>query len=198
MKYTPGLPDKLPVKKTGRVTALPAGLRPDCDACCGLCCVAPAFDAAQGFGFDKPAHTPCKNLQADFRCAVHDRLAACGFPGCVVFDCHGAGQRVTQEMFQGAVWSESVHTAEKMFHAFTRLCDLHELMALLTIALQRVTEKDIQTMLETSLQEIEQRCQDEMASPGKIDIAGIKRQAMEILRGLESTSMASTLKAGAE
>lgn len=91
-----------------------------------------------------------------------------------------------------------MHTAEKMFHAFTRLCDLHELMALLTIALQRVTEKDIQTMLETSLQEIEQRCQDEMASPGKIDIAGIKRQAMEILRGLESTSMASTLKAGAE
>jgi len=91
-----------------------------------------------------------------------------------------------------------VHTAEKMFNAFTRLCILHELMALLTFARQRVTEKDIQNLLETSLHDIEQLCQDDMAAPGKIDIAGIKRQTMEILGGLKSTSMASAMKAGAE
>jgi len=101
-------------------------------------------------------------------------------------------------MFQGAGWRESVQTAEKMFLAYTRLCVLHELMALLTIARQRVTEKDIQTLLDAGLNDIERQCRDEMANPGKIDISGIKRRNMEILHGLESTSMVSTLIAGAE
>jgi hypothetical protein len=70
-------------------------LRADCAKCCGLCCVAPAFDADQGFGFDKPAHTACRNLDADHRCAIHAALRARGFPACATFDCYGAGQWLT-------------------------------------------------------------------------------------------------------
>lgn len=173
---------------------LPEKLRPDCDACCGLCCVAPAFDATQGFGFDKPAHTPCINLQSDFRCAIHDHLEDHGFPGCVAFDCYGAGQRVTREMFKGAAWNDSTETAKNMFQAFTRLCVLHELMALLAIALEHISEKDIQIKLTSRLNEIESLCQAEMATPGESDITVIKQQTMELLRGLESTSAISALK----
>ena len=177
-----------------RSTTLPGDLRPDCGACCGLCCVAPAFDAAQGFGFDKPAHAPCVNLQSDYRCAIHDKLAPSGFPGCMAFDCHGAGQRVTRQLFQGASWSDSPHLAEKMFTAFMRFCVLHELMALLSVARQRVLEEDLQVLLAARLNDIEALCREEAESPGKADIAGIKRATLEALRGLESTSAIGALK----
>ena len=173
---------------------LPADLRPDCSACCGLCCVAPAFDAAQGFGYDKPAHISCRNLRPDFRCAIHDRLMEHGFPGCMAFDCYGAGQRITQEIFRGTTWKDSEETAQTMFQLFTRLCVLHELMALLTIAQQRVIEKDVQNKLSAQLQDIDALCRTEAVASGKTEITAIKRKTMGLLRGLESTSVVSTLK----
>ena len=51
---------------------LPARLKADCSACVALCCVIPPFDASQGFGFDKPAETPCQHLCADHRCGIHE------------------------------------------------------------------------------------------------------------------------------
>lgn len=182
---------------TIRTATLPAGLRPDCSTCCGLCCVAPAFDAAQGFGYDKPARTPCVNLRPDFRCAIHDRLAEKGYPGCIAFDCYGAGQRITREMFDGAAWRDSGQATEQIFIAFTRLCVLHELMALLTIARQRVMETDLQARLGSKLLEIEGLCRTEPVNPGATDVSMIKRQTMDLLRELESSSIVDTLKKGA-
>ncbi len=72
-------------------------LRADCSACGALCCVVPAFTRSADFALDKPAMTACPNLQADHRCAIHAELRPRGFPGCVVFDCFGAGQRAWQE-----------------------------------------------------------------------------------------------------
>ncbi|WP_299039085.1 pentapeptide repeat-containing protein [uncultured Pseudokineococcus sp.] len=69
-------------------------LRADCSRCVGLCCVAPAFAASADFAIDKPAGVACPNLRGDARCGIHDRLRPEGFPGCVVFDCFGAGQHV--------------------------------------------------------------------------------------------------------
>lgn len=113
---------------------LPAHLRADCQACCGLCCVALAFDADQGFGFDKPAHVACKHLRADARCRIHEERHARGFSGCVAFDCHGAGQRVTQVFFGGARWSDPGVDSAAMFQQFEQLRGLHALMALLHTA----------------------------------------------------------------
>ena len=79
-------------------------LAADCSRCVGLCCVAPAFAASVDFAVDKPAGDPCPNLEADNRCGIHARLRESGFPGCVVFDCFGAGQRVTQELLPGTDW----------------------------------------------------------------------------------------------
>jgi hypothetical protein len=104
-------------------------LRADCTRCFALCCVAPAFIASADFAIDKPAGRRCPNLRADHRCGIHDRLRERGFPGCVAFDCLGAGQRVSQEIFGGDP------AGPGMFDVFAVVRQLHELLWYLTEAL---------------------------------------------------------------
>ena len=104
------------------------GLSADCSRCAGLCCVAPAFAASADFAFDKPAGTPCRHLQDDFRCGIHDRLRPEGFPGCTVFDCFGAGQRITQQTFGGRSWRESPELAAAQFAVLPVMRQLHEVL----------------------------------------------------------------------
>ncbi len=111
------------------------GLSADCSRCAGLCCVAPAFSASADFAIDKPAGTPCRHLQGDFRCGIHDRLRPEGFPGCTVFDCFGAGQRVTQHTFGGRTWRESPELAAAQFAVLPVMRQLHEILWYLAEAL---------------------------------------------------------------
>lgn len=113
----------------------PEELRADCSRCVGICCVAPAFAASADFAIDKPAGRPCPNLRPDLRCGIHTELRSRGFPGCTVFDCFGAGQRVTQVTFRGRDWRDDQPTAQAMFDAFTVVRPLHELLWHLTEAL---------------------------------------------------------------
>lgn len=71
--------------------------RSDCAECAAICCSAFAFEPSEDFPEAKPAGVACQHVTADFRCAVHDRRAALGFRGCIVFDCHGAGQAFTAD-----------------------------------------------------------------------------------------------------
>jgi hypothetical protein len=111
-------------------------LAADCARCVGLCCVAPAFAASADFALDKPAGDPCPNLEDDDRCAIHARLRESGFSGCVVFDCFGAGQRVTQELLPGTDWRTGEADASTMFAAFTVAWPLHELLWLIRAAIE--------------------------------------------------------------
>ncbi len=81
-----------------------ADLRADCARCCGLCCVAPAFTRSADFALDKAAGTPCPHLASDARCSIHERLRAEGFRGCAIYDCFGAGQKITRTTFGGRDW----------------------------------------------------------------------------------------------
>ncbi|MGW0506740.1 pentapeptide repeat-containing protein [Micromonospora sp. NPDC003241] len=110
-------------------------MRADCARCFGLCCVAPAFAASADFAVDKPAGQPCGHLRTDFACDIHVDLRARGFPGCTVFDCHGAGQRVAQETFGGRDWRTAPETGPLMFDVFAVMRPLHELLWYLTEAL---------------------------------------------------------------
>lgn len=116
---------------------LPARLKADCSACAALCCVIPPFDGVQGFGFDKPAETPCHHLCASNRCGIHDDLIARGFGGCVAFDCLGAGQRLTAlavARFGDADWRGRPEVARWLFAAYPRLREVHEGLARLSLA----------------------------------------------------------------
>jgi uncharacterized protein YjbI with pentapeptide repeats len=103
-------------------------LRADCESCFALCCVVPAFSASADFAINKPAGAPCPNLQPDLRCGIHARLRAEGFRGCTVYDCFGAGQKVSQVTFGGQDWRSAPRTANEMFEVFPIMRDLHELL----------------------------------------------------------------------
>ncbi|MDQ0925297.1 hypothetical protein QF038_003805 [Pseudarthrobacter sp. W1I19] len=103
-------------------------LHPDCANCFALCCTAFGFTRSADFAVDKAAGTPCTNLAADFSCTIHHSLRARGFKGCTVFDCFGAGQRVSQDLFGGESWLERPVTKGKMFSAFKAARQLHEML----------------------------------------------------------------------
>ena len=156
-------------------------LRADCEKCCGLCCVAPAFYGAQGFGFDKPAGRACVNLQPDFRCCIHHELEVRGFPACASFDCYGAGQWVTQELFGGRSWHSSPQLAREMFNAYSRYRPLHELMALMHLALRRASVEDGR-QLQQRLHFIEKLCESGEALTVAVQPQQLRSVILEQLR----------------
>jgi uncharacterized protein YjbI with pentapeptide repeats len=103
-------------------------LRSDCGSCFGLCCVALPFARSTDFAVDKPAGKPCANLDTDFRCGIHARLRDKGYQGCTVFDCFGAGQKVSQVTYGGTDWRRAPGTAREMFEVFPVMRQLHELL----------------------------------------------------------------------
>jgi uncharacterized protein YjbI with pentapeptide repeats len=137
-------------------TPAPPGerLRADCARCAGLCCVASTFSASSDFAITKPAGTPCPNLGADFGCTIHAQLRPRGFPGCTVFDCFGAGQKVVQDTFDGRNWRETPAIASQMFASFHVMRDLHELLWYLTEALTLTPARPVHDELRAALGEI--------------------------------------------
>ena len=100
----------------------------DCANCFGLCCVALAFAKSADFPFDKAAGEPCENLASDDACRIHPHLRDRGFKGCTVFDCFGAGQKVSRLTFSGRSWREDPQTRTAMFSTFPIVRRLHELL----------------------------------------------------------------------
>ena len=115
------------------MTQLPS-FTAECSACAALCCVAMAFDRGEEFAIDKPARTPCPNLTADFSCSIHHALESKGFGGCARYDCLGAGQRVTQDLFFGRNWRDDPALLAPMATAFAALRQVHRDLELLLAA----------------------------------------------------------------
>ena len=130
-------------------------LRADCENCFALCCVAPAFSASADFAINKPAGQACPNLRPDFRCSIHTGLREEGFRGCTVYDCFGAGQKVSQVTFGGQDWRRSPGRAKQMFAVFPIVRDLHELLWYLTEALTLQTARPLHRELSLALEELE-------------------------------------------
>ncbi len=115
-----------------------AELVADCASCAGLCCVVPAFAASADFAIDKPSGVACPHLATDdFGCTIHDELRERGFPGCTVYDCFGAGQRVVSQHFAGREWRTSPVLRAEMFATFEVVERLHELLWYAEDALSR-------------------------------------------------------------
>lgn len=107
----------------------------DCANCFGLCCVALAFTRSVDFPVDKDAGDPCANLDSTDGCTIHPRLRAEGFRGCTVFDCSGAGQKVSRHTFAGRSWRDDTATRDAMFAVFPVVRRLHELLRYLDEAI---------------------------------------------------------------
>jgi len=123
-------------------------LAADCSRCVGLCCVAPAFAASADFAFTKPAGVACWHLAADASCTIHDRLIPSGFPGCVAYDCFGAGQRVV------ALYGGGPRSAP-MLSAYETVRQLHELLWYVADALSRPPAESVHGALAEARRAIE-------------------------------------------
>lgn len=103
-------------------------LSADCENCFGLCCVALPYAKSADFAFDKDGGIPCENLQSDYRCGIHNKLRNEGFKGCTVYECFGAGQKVSQVTYKGRDWRNNPETAKEMFDVFPIMQQLHEML----------------------------------------------------------------------
>ncbi|KEK22635.1 pentapeptide repeat-containing protein [Bacillus gaemokensis] len=134
-------------------------LRADCEKCFGLCCVALPFAASVDFAVNKDAGKPCSNLQSDFRCSIHKNLRGKGFKGCTVFECFGAGQKVSQVTFEGIDWRKSPEHAKKMYDVFPIMHQLHEMLWYLNEALMLKATRTIHREISLAIDETERLSQ---------------------------------------
>jgi uncharacterized protein YjbI with pentapeptide repeats len=134
-------------KETLTTTLKEDKLRADCERCFGLCCVALPYAKSADFAFNKEGGTPCQNLNSEYRCDIHENLRKKGFPGCTVYECFGAGQKVSQYTFNGRSWREYPETASEMFQVFPIMQQLHEMLCYLQEALDREETKGIKKEL---------------------------------------------------
>jgi hypothetical protein len=104
---------------------------------------------------NKAAGTPCSNLQADYRCGIHRDLRNKGFRGCTVYDCFGAGQKISQYTYGGKDWRQDPDTAKEMFDVLPVMQQLYEMLAYLSEALRLEDTKPIHEQLIKAKQEIE-------------------------------------------
>ena len=156
-------------------------LKADCESCCGLCCVAPFLPASEDFAFDKDAGVACPHLAGDFRCTLHHRLEAEGFRGCVVYDCYGAGQKVTQITFGRQDWSETPEIGESMFAVFMIMRQIHELLMYLTEALKLEAAQPLYGELQLRLDELQRISLESADSLRELDVVPHKRDVDALL-----------------
>ncbi len=156
-------------------------LRADCKRCFALCCVAPAFSASADFAINKNAGQACPHLQPDFCCSIHTRLRQQGFRGCAVYDCFGAGQKVSQVTFGGQDWRRVPRTAKQMFDVFSIMRDLHELLWYLTEALTLQPARPLHSELSLALKETERLTHNGPGALMELDVAAYRRAVNALL-----------------
>ena len=156
-------------------------LRADCGSCFGLCCVALPFSASADFAIDKPAGTPCPNLLADSRCGIHSRLREKGFSGCTVYDCFGAGQKISQTTFGGRDWRQHPVTARQMFAVLPIMRQLHELCWYLEEALALPSARPIHPEIRAALAATERHTLGSAEELTELDLAGHRGEVNALL-----------------
>ncbi|MBM7785463.1 pentapeptide repeat-containing protein [Tenggerimyces flavus] len=156
-------------------------LRADCANCFGLCCVALPFTRSADFTFDKQAGEPCRNLRGDNRCSIHADLREKGLAGCTVYDCFGAGQRVSQATFGGTSWRDDPAVAGRMFAVFPVVRQLHELLWYLTESLTLPPAKAIHAELARMLNETERLARGDADALRELDVAGHRAKVNVLL-----------------
>ncbi|MEV4312557.1 pentapeptide repeat-containing protein [Actinocrispum sp. NPDC049592] len=154
-------------------------LRADCANCFALCCVALAFARSSDFAVDKQIGEPCRNLTDDFRCGIHAKLRTSGFTGCTVYDCFGAGQKVSQVTFGGVSWRED--NARDMFDVFPVMRQLHELLWYLTEASALPAARPLHKDIRRSLASVQDLTHADAAVLRKLDVAEVRQGVNTLL-----------------
>jgi uncharacterized protein YjbI with pentapeptide repeats len=156
-------------------------LTADCSRCAALCCVALPFAASADFAVDKAAGSPCRHLQADFRCGIHAGLREAGYPGCTAYDCFGAGQQVVQVTFGGRDWRGHPELAGPMFAVFPVVRTLHELLRYLTEARALPRAAALHGELDDALSTTERLAGANADALAELDVEAHRREVAALL-----------------
>jgi hypothetical protein len=159
----------------------PTALTADCANCAGLCCVALPFTASADFAHDKSAGRPCRHLTADSRCAIHATLRDEGYRGCTVFDCFGAGQRITQQTFAGRSWRTDPGAARDIFAAFGVMRQLHEMLVHLAEAARRTSDAGLRSEALAVQRSVEELAAGDPAALIAVDPASVRPRVGDVL-----------------
>ena len=161
-------------KETTVGTKIRQSLQADCQSCFGLCCTALNIVASSDFAINKPAGTPCPNLQDNYSCHIHSQLRETGFKGCTVFDCLGAGQQVSQVTFHGQDWRQSREHADKMFRVFPIMEQLYEMIAYVAEALSYQVDNMLYEQLLAKLKHLQQTIAQDADTLLALDMVAIR------------------------
>ncbi|MDP9739519.1 UNVERIFIED_ORG: uncharacterized protein YjbI with pentapeptide repeats [Bacillus sp. B2I3] len=156
-------------------------LRADCENCFGLCCVALPYAKSADFAFDKDGGTPCSNLQSDYRCGIHENLRAKGYKGCTVYECFGAGQKVSQLTYDGNDWRDNPASAKEMFEVFPIMQQLHEMLCYLNEALNLEDAQPLHRKLQAAFEDTEYLTKQSSKSIMDLNVPGHRTIVNDLL-----------------
>ncbi|MFG1947081.1 pentapeptide repeat-containing protein [Nonomuraea sp. NPDC048826] len=139
------------------------------------------FSRSADFAVDKAAGEPCRNLGADFRCGIHRDLRRKGFPGCVAYDCFGAGQKVSQVVYEGHDWRRRPGSAREMFAVFPVVRQLHELLWYLAEALALPAARPLHADLRALQEETERLTRGAPEEILAVDVAACRERVNPLL-----------------
>ncbi|MFE3518767.1 pentapeptide repeat-containing protein [Streptomyces sp. NPDC059166] len=139
------------------------------------------FARSADFPADKPAGRPCGNLGQDFRCGIHARLRETGYQGCTVFDCFGAGQKVSQITFGGTDWRQAPDTARSMFEVFPVMRQLQELVRYIAEALDMPAARPVHQELRRALDHVEGLTRGSAESLAGLDVNALRGEVNVLL-----------------
>ncbi|GAB3874403.1 pentapeptide repeat-containing protein [Terrabacter terrigena] len=162
-------------------------LEADCSRCFGLCCVALPFARSADFPVDKSGGEPCRNLLADHRCGIHDRLLEGGWRGCVTFDCFGAGQQVSQVTFGGVSWRDAPGTAPTMYAVLPVMRQLHEMLSHLLEAAALDPDRSTEVALAGLVDEVGAATRAGPESLLAVDLVELRSRVGELLRTVSAS-----------
>ena len=90
-----------------------------------------SFTREDGVAIDKLAGVACPNLSGQRTCTIYPERVQRGFSICARYECFGAGQRVTQELFAGNSWRDDPSLTVPMTEAFAHMRIVHDALVLI-------------------------------------------------------------------
>lgn len=157
-------------------------MKSDCSKCSGLCCIALFFSKMDGFPENKPAGKPCKNLQKNFQCNIHEELINKKLKGCLGYDCFGAGQQVTQAIYLGQTWQDTACNTKEIFDVFLRVFQLYQMRYYLMESMTITPAKELQENIIALINENEMICNSNPESILSFDTEEYRNRVNIILK----------------
>ncbi len=157
-------------------------MKSDCSKCSGLCCTALFFSKMDGFPKDKVSGQPCFNLLKDYRCKIHSQLEKQKMKGCIGYDCFGAGQHVTQVIYQGQTWNDLPDQSKEIFDVFIIVFQLYQIRYYLTEAMSLISAKPLEKSIKYLIEENIKMCHYRPNSILSLDLEQYRQKSNPILK----------------